>query len=255
MLLHKVDHYGASPEFLQGYADAMRMDQRGRGKPCGKGFIPEAKKCSKQGAQRLAGDLKSSDPKVAAAAKKRVEIGKRNAQQKQAVKKQIKEASAKKAAEQESLPDSKRKKVGMKELRQGLVEAYGAKSWAEVRDRPDFKMEMEELRLKPNTQAGLRKMYRRKVGLPNDEKNADKNRKGVINGVDVKRNFLPWEVFQLNPKTATKDDIKRSFRKLAKEHHPDVGGDPEIFQRLQTMRESLEAAYPDEKPKKKSRKR
>jgi curved DNA-binding protein CbpA len=57
------------------------------------------------------------------------------------------------------------------------------------------------------------------------------------------RNFLPWKVFDLNPKTATKDDIKKAFRRLSKQHHPDVGGDRDVFERLKTMRESIEAAY------------
>lgn len=44
-------HYGlrldASPEFVQGYADGMRLDQRGQGVACGRGWIPRSKKCSR----------------------------------------------------------------------------------------------------------------------------------------------------------------------------------------------------------------
>jgi len=29
------------------------------------------------------------------------------------------------------------------------------------------------------------------------------------------------------PKTATQDEIKAAYRKLAKQHHPDLGGDAE----------------------------
>lgn len=35
------------------------------------------------------------------------------------------------------------------------------------------------------------------------------------------------------PKTATADEIKRAFRKLASQHHPDKGGDTATFQRIQ----------------------
>lgn len=35
------------------------------------------------------------------------------------------------------------------------------------------------------------------------------------------------------PKTATADEIKRAFRKLASQHHPDKGGDTQKFQALQ----------------------
>jgi DnaJ-class molecular chaperone len=61
--------------------------------------------------------------------------------------------------------------------------------------------------------------------------------------VDVLRNFLPWEVFQLNPKTATSEDVKSAFNQLAKEHHPDHGGNPDVFEKLKSMRDSLLAAY------------
>ena len=35
------------------------------------------------------------------------------------------------------------------------------------------------------------------------------------------------------PKTATADEIKRAFRKLASQHHPDKGGDTQKFQSIQ----------------------
>ena len=35
------------------------------------------------------------------------------------------------------------------------------------------------------------------------------------------------------PKTASADEIKRAFRKLASQHHPDKGGDTAKFQAIQ----------------------
>lgn len=48
-------HYGlplnTPDEFVQGYVDAMRLDAKGQGKPCGRGFIAPGKKCSTKGRQ------------------------------------------------------------------------------------------------------------------------------------------------------------------------------------------------------------
>ena len=35
------------------------------------------------------------------------------------------------------------------------------------------------------------------------------------------------------------DDVKTAFRELAKTHHPDMGGDARVFERLQKMRDSV----------------
>jgi len=40
-----------------------------------------------------------------------------------------------------------------------------------------------------------------------------------------------YKLLELKP-GASKDEIKRSFNSLAKEYHPDKGGDPEIFQAM-----------------------
>ena len=41
------------------------------------------------------------------------------------------------------------------------------------------------------------------------------------------------------PKTATKDEIKKAFRKKAIREHPDKGGDPEKFKDLTVAYEVL----------------
>ncbi len=69
----------ASEAFIQGYRDGMRLDAKGQGKPCGRGFIAPGKKCSDKSRKRLASDLRAGDAK----AKARVATGKRNAQNQQ----------------------------------------------------------------------------------------------------------------------------------------------------------------------------
>ena len=73
--------------------------------------------------------------------------------------------------------------------------------------------------------------------VPEEERN--KTGATCINGIDVLENFRPWHVFNLDSKTASKEDVKNSFRNLAKVHHPDVGGDARVFERLQKMRDSV----------------
>ena len=41
------------------------------------------------------------------------------------------------------------------------------------------------------------------------------------------------------PKNATTDEIKQHYRKYARIHHPDKGGDPEKFKEIQTAYETL----------------
>ena len=47
-----------------------------------------------------------------------------------------------------------------------------------------------------------------------------------------------YEVLELN-KNATDEDIRKAYKRLAKKHHPDKGGDPEKFMKLQTAFNTL----------------
>ena len=40
-------------------------------------------------------------------------------------------------------------------------------------------------------------------------------------------------------KTATPDEIKKAYRKLASQHHPDKGGDPEMFKQISSAADTL----------------
>lgn len=49
----------ASPEFIRGYVDGMRLDQRGQGVACGRSWIPRTKKCSRDKASQTSREAKS----------------------------------------------------------------------------------------------------------------------------------------------------------------------------------------------------
>ena len=54
----------------------------------------------------------------------------------------------------------------------------------------------------------------------------------------------PWRVLGIQP-TASAEQVQAAFRELAKEHHPDLGGDPLRFQQLKAARDAmLEAVQP-----------
>jgi len=47
------------------------------------------------------------------------------------------------------------------------------------------------------------------------------------------------------PRTATQDEIKKAYRKLAMQHHPDRGGNQDEFQRIQTAYDTI--GYPQKR--------
>ena len=123
------------------------------------------------------------------------------------------------------------------QLKSEVCRVFGCKNATELRKSNEFNMAMAGRTFDLKTKADWQKLYREWVGVPQ----AERNRSGstCINGMDVLENFRPWHVFDLEPSTASTEDIKEAFRRLAKEHHPDVGGDPRVMERLQKMRDSL----------------
>lgn len=107
----------------------------------------------------------------------------------------------------------------------------------------------------PTTRSGWERLYKENVTMPQADRNR-RSRPGVINGIDIQKNFRPWAVFGLDPKTATRADVQAAFKRLAKQNHPDVGGRRKDFERLQKMRDSVLAFMPDPNAKpKRSRSR
>jgi hypothetical protein len=127
--------------------------------------------------------------------------------------------------------------LSLAELKSAVCHVFGCGNATELRKSQEFKLAMAGRSVALKTKADWQKLYREWVGVPRAERN--RNGATCINGIDVLENFRPWHVFGLEPSSATAADIKEAFRRLAKEHHPDVGGDPRVMERLQKMRDSL----------------
>lgn len=103
----------------------------------------------------------------------------------------------------------------------------------------------------PRTRTGWEKLYREFIGVPQSDRNR-RERPGVINGIDIQKNFRPWQVFGLDPKKVTKADIQSAYRRVAKKVHPDLGGRAKDLAVVKTMRDTLLAYVdtPSSKPRK-----
>ncbi len=145
------------------------------------------------------------------------------------------------------------KAPSLRELKAGVLGVWEAKSVQGLKADKNFQMAMAGDENPLRTKDDWLKLYRRFVGVPKNERNLPDG-PTTINGIDVLKNFRPWTVFGLDPKTATNDDIRQAFRKAIIKHHPDQGGDPRVAARLKVMRDSLLAMRPDE-PRAKARSR
>ena len=131
----------------------------------------------------------------------------------------------------------KQKALSMAAMKKAVLEKFDCKTVTELRKNKTFAMAFTSQKVALKSTEDWKKQYRIWVAVPEDERN--QTGATCINGIDVLENFRPWHVFDLNAETAKPEDIKESFRRLAKNHHPDMGGDSRVFERLQKMRDSL----------------
>ncbi len=136
------------------------------------------------------------------------------------------------------------KPLKIDELKQAIYHRFNVKGTVDLRKSGAFKMATDgiaklDLRLKSSWEV----LYRKFVGiLPNEE---NQQGYGCINGINVFQYFKPWQAFRLDPKTATKDDIKASYYQLSKIYHPDnlETGDREVFEQIETMYKSIVVGF------------
>jgi hypothetical protein len=136
------------------------------------------------------------------------------------------------------------KPLKIKALKQAVYNRFGVNDTSKLKQSGAFKMATDgigklDFRLKQTWEL----LYRKFVGILPYEKN--QNGYGCINGINVFEYFKPWQVFELDPKTSTKDDVKASYYRLSKIYHPDnlETGDREIFEQIEAMYESIIAGF------------
>jgi hypothetical protein len=141
-----------------------------------------------------------------------------------------KPSTAKSASAGESVAD----------LKAAIFKAFSVKNEKELKQNRLFRLTHFNGNKAPNLKSKyvLLDIYRKHVAVPKSERNLLDGPR-VIRGIDVTKNFRPWYIFDLDAKTATPAEIKKKFGKLALKHHPDHGGDPQTFDALRRMRDTL----------------
>lgn len=139
-------------------------------------------------------------------------------------------------------PPSKPKPLTLPQLKTAIYEYFSVKDTTELRKSGSFKMAtdgMDSLNL--GVKDGWEILYRKFIGILPNEQNEEGY--GCINGINIFNYFKPWQVFNLDGKTAEIKDIKNAYYSLSKIYHPDNAstGDAAMFDRITIMYKSISA--------------
>lgn len=138
---------------------------------------------------------------------------------------------------QEDTPDDS---LSIDELKSAIYCRFRVLNTKELKQSGAFKMATEGLNIGDfRLKSTWEMLYRRFIDILPHER--DQQGYGCINGVNIFDYFKPWQVFDLDPTTATKQDIKNAYYRLSKIYHPDNSetGDRIIFERIDLMYKSL----------------
>jgi hypothetical protein len=134
------------------------------------------------------------------------------------------------------------KPPSLAQLKAAVYGYFGVKNTTELKRSSSFKMATDGMGdLNLGTKESWEILHRKFVGILPHERNQQGY--GCINGINIFNYFKPWEVFGLNPKTATEEEVKTAYHNLSKIYHPDIPktGNAQIFDRLNTMYKSIAA--------------
>ncbi len=134
------------------------------------------------------------------------------------------------------------KRLTLPQIKAEIYQHFSVKNTTELKKSGAFKMATDGMdALNLSVKDGWEKLYRKFIGIFPGEENQQGY--GCINGINVFNYFKPWQVFDLDPQTATTQDIKNAYHRLSKIYHPDVPetGDAAIFNNLIIMYKSISA--------------
>jgi len=132
------------------------------------------------------------------------------------------------------------KPLTLTQLKQAVYAYFEVSNTTELKKSSMFQMATRAFdNINLSQRESWEKIYREYVGiLPEEDGETGKH---CINGINIFKYLYPYRVFELDPKTATKEDIKNAYYRLSKIYHPDnqETGDAEVFDCLTVMYKSI----------------
>ena len=144
------------------------------------------------------------------------------------------------AALVEKLTQTIAKPLNLDQLKQAIYSRFKVSTTANLKKSKNFNMAIDGLgKINLALKATWENLYRKFIDILPTETN--QQGADCINGINIFQYFKPWQVFQLDPNTATKANIKTAYRDLSKIYHPDIPktGSAKIFDRLHIMYKSI----------------
>ncbi len=136
------------------------------------------------------------------------------------------------------------KTLTLSELKKAVYQYFEVKNTTELKKSDAFKMAVSVWdKLNLSKRESWEMIYRQFIGiLPEEEGEIGKD---CINGIHLFKYFRPYQVFGLEPKEASTQDIKKAYYRLSKIYHPDnqETGDSRIFDRLTIMYKSITTEF------------
>ena len=132
------------------------------------------------------------------------------------------------------------KSLKLTQLKEAICKYFEVANTEQLKKSDRFKMATDGMdKLNFSKKETWEIFYRKWIDILPEEQNQEGY--GCINGIDIFKYHRPWQIFGLDRKTATEEDLKKAYHQLSKIYHPDIQetGDREIFERLEKMYKSL----------------